>query len=55
MVSIIPGIENFAPERTETSNGLVAEPSAAPAAFSSFFTFSSISLSMAGVSFPPRW
>ena len=36
MVSIIPGIENFAPERTETSSGLSVEPSVAPAAFSSF-------------------
>ena len=47
MVSIIPGIENFAPERTETSSGLSVDPSVAPAAFSSFLTCSSISRSMA--------
>ena len=32
----MPGIENFAPERTETSSGFSVEPSVAPAAFSSF-------------------
>ena len=31
----MPGIENFAPERTDTSSGFVASPSVAPAAFSS--------------------
>jgi hypothetical protein len=36
MVSIMPGIENFAPERTETSSGFSVDPSVAPAAFSSF-------------------
>ena len=30
MVSIMPGIENFAPERTETSSGFFTEPSLAP-------------------------
>ena len=47
MVSIMPGIENLAPERTETSSGLAVEPSVAPAAFSSFLTCSAISLSIA--------
>ena len=47
-MSIMPGIENFAPERTETSSGLSVEPSVAPAAFSSFLTCSSISRSIAG-------
>ena len=31
----MPGIENFAPERTETSSGFLRRPSFAPAAFSS--------------------
>ena len=52
-MSIIPGIENFAPERTDTSSGLVVEPSVAPALFSSFLTWLTISLSIAGVSLPP--
>ena len=43
----MPGIENFAPERTETSNGFSVDPSVAPAAFSSFFRFCSISRSIA--------
>jgi hypothetical protein len=34
-VSIIPGIENFAPERTDTSSGSSGAPSARPIAFSS--------------------
>ena len=29
----MPGIENFAPERTETSSGLSVDPSVAPADF----------------------
>ena len=44
----MPGIENFAPERTDTSSGLSVDPSVAPAAFSSFSRFSSISRSIAG-------
>ena len=43
----MPGIENFAPERTDTSSGLSVEPSVAPAAFSSFFRCSAISRSIA--------
>ena len=46
MVSIIPGIENLAPERTDTSSGLSTDPSTAPAAFSSFFRWLAISASM---------
>jgi hypothetical protein len=48
----MPGIENFAPERTETSSGLSLDPSFAPAAFSSFARFVSISLSIAAGIFP---
>jgi len=33
-VSIMPGIENFAPERTETSSGSSGSPSRLPIAFS---------------------
>ena len=43
----MPGIENFAPERTDTSSGFSVDPSVAPAAFSSFFRCSSISRSIA--------
>ena len=43
----MPGIENFAPERTETSSGFDTSPSFLPAAFSSFRRLSSISRSMA--------
>jgi len=46
-VSIIPGIDNFAPDLTETSNGFSVDPSVAPAALSSLFRFSAISPSMA--------
>ena len=42
MVSIMPGIENFAPERTDTSSGFVVEPNCWPATFSSLRRFSSI-------------
>ena len=37
MVSIMPGIENLAPDRTDTSSGFSVDPSVAPAAFSSLF------------------
>ena len=33
-VSIMPGIENFAPDRTLTSNGSPGSPSVRPIAFS---------------------
>ena len=33
-MSIIPGIENFAPERTDTSSGSAASPICLPIAFS---------------------
>ena len=44
-VSIIPGIENFAPERTETSNGSSGSPSFLPRASSSAARWSAISAS----------
>ena len=50
MVSIMPGIENLAPERTETSSGLVWEPSSWPLAASRHFTARSTWRSMAGPS-----
>ena len=45
-MSIMPGIENFAPERTDTSSGFFVEPSSAPAAFSSLRSCATISVSM---------
>ena len=45
-VSIIPGIENFAPERTDTSNGSRASPRVRPIFFSSAATCFLISASM---------
>ena len=42
MVSIMPGMENFAPERTLTSSGLSAPPSFWPCSFSSWSRASSI-------------
>ncbi len=49
----MPGIENFAPDRTDTSSGFSVEPKVAPAAFSSLRTLATISSSMAGVSLRP--
>ena len=46
MVSIMPGIENFAPERTDTSSGFLIDPRVAPAAFSSLRSWVTISVSM---------
>ena len=49
----MPGIENFAPERTDTSSGFSVEPSVAPAAFSSLLAGARPSrLSMSGGSLP---
>ena len=42
-VSIIPGMENFAPERTETNSGSVGSPSFFPMASSSRWRCSSVS------------
>jgi hypothetical protein len=53
MVSIMPGIENFAPDRTDTSSGFSVEPSVAPATFSSRFRWVAISASMAAGSLWP--
>ena len=44
-MSIIPGIENLAPERTLTSSGSAGSPSLLPIAFSSFVTCLAISSS----------
>ena len=43
IVSIIPGIEERAPERTETSSGLAASPKRLPVAASTFFSASATS------------
>ncbi len=43
MVSIMPGMETAAPERTDTRSGSLGSPSFLPAAFSSFFRFFSTS------------
>ena len=48
----MPGIENFAPDRTDTSSGFSVEPSVAPAAFSSFLMFSAICASTLAGIFP---
>ena len=53
MVSIIPGIEIAAPERTETSSGSVASPKRLPVRSSSALTCASTSAARpAGSSFP---
>ena len=44
-VSIMPGMENFAPERTDTRSGSFASPRARPIFFSSDFTWRTISAS----------
>ena len=51
-MSIIPGIEIAAPERTETSSGLEGLPKLVPVACSSRPTCSSISSSRPGGSSP---
>jgi len=48
----MPGIENFAPDRTDTSSGFFTSPSFLPAAFSSFARLASISASMAAGTLP---
>ena len=53
IVSIIPGIEIAAPERTETSSGLEGSPKPAPVACSSRPMCSSISSSRPSGSCPP--
>ena len=49
----MPGMENLAPERTDTSSGLSVEPNFAPVTRSSFPTWASISSSMACGSLRP--
>ena len=43
MVSIMPGMEEAAPERTETSSGFLTSPNFLPVADSSFFRYSATS------------
>ena len=45
MVSIMPGIESRAPERTETSSGFLVSPNFLPEAFSSLPTAAFMSAS----------
>ena len=53
MVSIMPGMENFAPERTESSSGFSTLPSFWPVSFSTVAMCSFISSSTsAGVWLP---
>jgi hypothetical protein len=52
-VSIIPGIENFAPERTETRSGSLGSPRALPIVSSSVPRCSPASSSISGGA-PPR-
>ena len=47
MVSIMSGIENFAPDRTNSSSGRSSDPNEAPAVFSSHRSRLSISVSTA--------
>ena len=53
-VSIIPGIENFAPDRTETKSGLVGSPKDFPILFSKSMIALSISLRRSSVRPPVR-
>ena len=53
IVSIIPGIENFEPLRTETSSGSDASPSFLPWSASSFARAASICWSTSPGSLPP--
>ena len=53
MVSIMPGIENFEPERTETRSGSAASPSFLPWRASSFARAASICWSTSAGSLPP--
>ena len=49
----MPGIENFAPDRTETSSGLSVDPNFNAESFSSLRTLASISDSISGVNLRP--
>ncbi len=53
MVSIMPGIENGAPERTETSSGSFTSPSFLPILASSFAACWSISSCSPSGNFAP--
>ena len=54
-VSIIPGIETRAPERTETRSGLAASPKPFPASLSTFASAEAIAPRRSpGSLFPPR-
>ena len=47
MVSIMPGMERAAPERTETSKGSLGSPNFLPVTFSTLATFSDLGLAKA--------
>ena len=53
MVSIMPGMEARAPERTETSSGFSLSPNFLPTRFSSLVRYSKISASISGAIFSP--
>ena len=53
IVSIIPGIENFEPLRTDTSSGSPGSPSFLPWSDSSLASAASICWSTSAGSFPP--
>jgi len=52
IVSIIPGIETLAPERTDTSKGFFASPNFFPAALSRRARYAPISRSTSAGIFP---
>ncbi len=54
MVSIMPGIEAAAPERTETKSGLFLPPNCLPVVFSSLAMFSRICADRTAGHFLPR-
>ena len=53
MVSIMPGIDARAPERTETSSGFLASPNFLPADFSSLSMYSMTCAMMSSPIFLP--
>ena len=53
MVSIMPGMEARAPERTETSSGAATSPKVAPTALPTMASAASTSLARPSGSLPP--
>ena len=53
MVSIMPGMDARAPERTETSRGLWRSPNFLPVIFSIFSTYSMISAKISSLIWRP--